>query len=117
MNKEIEVLYKIFELELAPPFKWWKGPDQDIYNKHSNVVGWYSSKCFYVEYEKSVAILKKIKQVFSADKLSKEDVYNIAKQLFNWLKGKFPDKIEFVMIYNMSVYDEVYYRKLRMYEF
>ena len=114
MNKEIQLLHIIFELELAPPFNLVISENrynEYIYNKHSDKIGWYTlnSKCFYVSYEKSVAILKKIKQMFSADKLSKEDVHNIAKQLFNWLKGKFPKTIEIIRIcYNR--YDDIYYR-------
>ena len=99
MNKQIQILYKIFELELTPPFKLIRDDDyphaDDIFNKHSEKIGWYDRdvKCFHMSYEKDMAILKKIKQVFGINRFSGDQLSIFEKQLSDWLQDKFPEKV------------------------
>lgn len=100
MNKELKVLYTIFELEMAPPFRFFEDSyDIDtpwIYNKRSEWIGCYvkQHKYFYTDFEKIKPCLDKIKKTFNLDMMSDEDMYLITKYLVNWFRDKFPKKIE-----------------------
>ena len=96
MNKEIQVLYTIFELELAPPFELVDDPmvygKPDIHNRFSEKIGWYdmSYKTFNQRWTLQTILLNKIKQTFNVDELSDDDVYHIAKHFVNWANSNFP---------------------------
>ena len=98
MNRELQVLYKIFELELAPPFSLQQDQPTvpDIFNKHSEKIGWYSvaGKCIYPNYRSIAPILTKIKQTFNIDEISNDDLTHITKHLFFWVRTQFPLIIE-----------------------
>ena len=106
MNKQVKVLYTIFELELSPPFKIIREDDyphaDNIINKHSECIGTYHrpDKKFGLTFRKGSSILRKVKQVFNHNKISDDDAYHIVKHLFNWLQNKFTEEIETVSILN-----------------
>lgn len=109
MNKETEVLYKIFELELVLPFTL--DNNSYVYDKHSEEIAWYGKPDgeFGLTSEKEISILNKIRQTFNVDELSNDDVLHITKHLFNWLQDKFPEKIETVSILNDDTEEYSYY--------
>ena len=106
MNREIKVLYSIFELELAPPFKLVEDPihtaKPDIVNKHLELLGYLNveGKRPILSDKKMNSIFIRVKQVFNVNKLSNDDVYHIAKHLFNWLQDKLDNEITHIRIWN-----------------
>lgn len=115
MNKELELLYKIFELELSLPIKIEATDDSTphIYNRHSEIIGIYrrNVKMIMLSDSKTKYILKKVKQVFNIDKLSNYAVYYIANQLFNWIQNNFPTEVVIVRLYNFDENDFIHYPK------
>ena len=109
MNKELKILYLIFELELSPPFEVKEDLNSrfvpDINNKYSESIGWFSvmDKNICLEGEKEDSILRKVKQVFNVDKFSDDDIYHIVKHLFNWLQDKFPEDFESIEFWNGNI--------------
>ena len=116
MDREIQVLYTIFQLELKPPFNFVRVPNSNtslpfIYNKFSENIGTYtrhSKLCFFYA-DVSEPIQKRIKKVFNATKLSDTDVYHIAKHLLNWLQDNFPEKVEIVEVINYDTGRMIFY--------
>ena len=111
MNKGIQILNTIFELELKPPFKLRPFCDKIrgfvpcewcyVVNKDSEIVGFYieNEHRFQVYQRKGDSCLGKIKQVFNTESFSDEDIFRIiAKHLFNWLQDKFPEKLKIMTI-------------------
>ena len=115
MNREIQVLYAIFELEMKPPFKFLEDSYADnspyIYNKNLEKIGWYSrqDKFLYINSGPMKSSLDKIKKTFNLEKLSNDDVYHIAKHLFNWFQGKISITINKAEVYNPDTRKHIVY--------
>lgn len=115
MNKEIQVLYTIFELELNPPFTVREDSGDpacpDIYDRFLNKIGYirinYERIYLFDRFERS--LLQRVKRVFNIDKLSYDDVYHINKHLYNWLQNKFPKKVVSVVLLNWDTMELVTY--------
>ena len=116
MEKQLKVIYTIFELEFAPPFKLQRDEPEtpNIYDKHSKRSGWYNQRkdCFYVDLKKNHDILTKIKQTFNVDEISDDDVYHIAKHLLDWLPNHLLSlKINNVVMYSFNTREPIKYPK------
>ena len=115
MNKETQVLYTIFQLELNPPFTVMRsdydGSVHNLFNKYSESIGWFSmtDKNICLDGKKEVSILRKVKQVFNADKFSDDEVRLIIKHLYNWLRDKSPKDFESIEFWNKDTSEFVYY--------
>lgn len=115
MNRQTQVLYTIFELELAPPFVIDSSESNvlHIHNKHSKMIGWYNKEndLIYVADTPMVQIIKKFKQIFNVDKLSDEVMFHIAKHSFNWFQDKSPVTFKYIEWYNYNTDQFVRYPK------
>ena len=107
MNKQIEVLHKIFELELSPPFQLKQDYEylnsDNIINKHSDKIGVFDRRRRQIgfDYQKNRSILTKIKQVFNVDTLSNSDIALISKHLEKWLRGNIDKTFNHVILFNV----------------
>ena len=117
MNKEIQLLYKVFELDLAAPLELVNEPKHigkpSICNKHSKVIGWIDMSDGYavIHEDETSLILKRVKQIYNVDKLSDDDVYHIAKHLANWLQSNFITTVNAIEIRNKDTLEYCVYRK------
>lgn len=105
MDRQIEVLYSIFKLELSPPFELFSyDSDRDrplVFNSQSKSIGIYKRKLNQLSlgHDKCNSIMSRIKQTFNVNKISDDDAYHIAKHLYNWLQHNFPEKVESVAVW------------------
>ena len=117
MNRQIQVLYTIFELELRPPFELKKDPiDSDailIYDKQSFLLGRCKKSTNVIKIHDLVVLIiqKRIKKVFKVDTLSDDDVYHIAKHLVNWFREKHIAYVENTGMWNNDTTIYVNYYK------
>ena len=118
MSKQIQALHIIFKLGLNPPFTlkvpFWDKKSKRIFcihNNNSEIIGLYGSdiKRTYFYPDKMQPCLKKVKQFFNVDTISDEEMYHIAKHLFNWLQDNFQEKVESVKIENESNSKGIFY--------
>lgn len=105
MNKEIKVLYTIFELELTPPIGR-KNLVHDGYvcDKHGRKIAWYmvDTKELMMSTSITKSLLNKIKQTFNVETLSNNDVFHIKKHLDAWMRDNLLEEFNVITIQNMD---------------
>ena len=111
MNTQLEVLHKIFELDLAPPFRLVQERYftymPEIHNRHSEKIGWFDVRDGELRItEKEISILNRVKQVFNLDNLTDDDVYHIAKHLVKWFQDKLPNEVKYIVICSRVKYPQ-----------
>ena len=110
MDNQIKVLYSIFELELAPPFRvedfkyHGRSLFQKVLNRREDVVASYNPNDKWVNLfnQRSDGILDKIKQVFGLTEITDDEVLIISNHLYNWLVDKFPEDILEIIVWNRN---------------
>lgn len=110
MTKQLKILYKIFELELKPPFQVVNDNEYDILiNSHSDTIATYYSEHndLALDEVKCGYILSKVRQIYYIDELSDEEICIVGKHLINWFQDKFPQKIDLIHIWNSETDDLV----------
>ena len=119
MDKQLNLLYSIFKLELNPPFSLveWGSVSTPfsfkIVDKNSNSIGGYYKKQIRLNFDRQNLILERVKRVFNAEVLSKTDVCIIVvKHLLNWLQDNFPEKVESVLLFDIPNGTYIDYTKL-----
>lgn len=110
MDKQLNLLYSIFKLELSPPFNLVESESASmpfsfkIFDKNSNTIGYYYEKKISLNLGRQDSIVERAKRVFNVEALSETEVCIIvAKHLHNWLQDNFPEKIETVLLFKPGV--------------
>lgn len=107
MNHDLELLYVIFDYVFPSSFT--KEENFVVRIGNSTTIGHISADVFDIYQEFSDNLLSKIKQAFSLDELSDDDVKIILQNLSNWLQTKRGGEFKIITIFNNDTGNSVWF--------